>query len=95
VTSGAPVADTESGRIALELTFFSGLGLVIVFLGAIALGRLSVRSLRDVRHAQRPLVEPAEPTAFGTTTTEPVTEPERRRNWRHLFGGSRRTPVAH
>ena len=50
---GAPVADTLAGQMALELTFFTGLGALIIFFGATALGRLSVRSLRDVRYAQR------------------------------------------
>ena len=35
------VAVTDAKRAALELAYFSGLGALIVFLGAIALGRLS------------------------------------------------------
>ncbi|MFZ0833692.1 MAG: hypothetical protein WAM92_11510 [Mycobacterium sp.] len=58
---GAPVASTETKRVWLELAYFSGLGAVIVFLGALALGRLSVRTLRDVQYAQRPVSE-TEPT---------------------------------
>jgi hypothetical protein len=50
---GAPVADTETKRVWLELTYFYGLGALIVFLGAIALGRLSVRSARDIAYAER------------------------------------------
>ena len=41
------------GASASELAYFYGLGALIIFLGAIALGRLSVRSARDVRYAQR------------------------------------------
>ena len=51
---GAPVAATDTKRMVLELTYFYGLGSLIIFLGAIALGRLSVRSARDVAFAQRP-----------------------------------------
>ncbi|OBF35383.1 hypothetical protein A5724_15580 [Mycobacterium sp. ACS1612] len=50
---GAPVANTETKRVWLELTFFYGLGALIIFLGALALGRLSVRSARDIAYAQR------------------------------------------
>jgi hypothetical protein len=50
---GTPVADTETKRVWLELTYFYGLGALIVFFGAIALGRLSVRSARDIAYAQR------------------------------------------
>lgn len=68
---GAPVAITDTKRVTLELAYFSGLGAAIVFLGALALGRLSVRSLRDIAYAHGPVTatEPApaseeiEPTA--------------------------------
>jgi len=53
--AGAPVAATETKRAWLELAYFSGLGAVIVLLGALALGRLSVRSVRDVEYAHRPV----------------------------------------
>jgi hypothetical protein len=52
---GTPVAATETKRVWLELTYFYGLGALIVFLGAIALGRLSVRSVRDFEFARRPV----------------------------------------
>jgi hypothetical protein len=44
-------------RALKELTYFTGLGAAILFLAALALGRLSVRSVRDVRAAQRREVE--------------------------------------
>jgi hypothetical protein len=50
---GTPVAATETKRVWLELTYFYGLGALIIFLGAVALGRLSVRSARDIAYAQR------------------------------------------
>ncbi len=50
---GGPVAENEIKAAWLELTYFYGLGALLVFLGAIALGRLSVRSVRDVDYAQR------------------------------------------
>lgn len=107
---GAPVASSTAGQVALELAFWSGLGALTIFFGAMALGRVSVHSVRDVRYATRPVVtEPvaAEPVA-AATTTDPVVdghhrrdtdvveeEPRRRRGLRDMFGGSRRTPVAH
>jgi hypothetical protein len=53
-SAGTPVAETETKRVWLELTYFYGLGALIVFLGALALGRLSVRSVRDIEWAERP-----------------------------------------
>ena len=52
---GAPVAATESKALALELAYFYGLGALIVFLGAAALGRISVRSVRDVEYVDNPV----------------------------------------
>lgn len=50
---GAPVAPTDAKAAWLELTYFYGLGALIVFFGAIALGRVSVRSVRDVDYVER------------------------------------------
>lgn len=92
---GTPVADTVARQIAMELLFFSGLGALIIFLGATALGRLSVRSLRDVRYAQRPVTAPvAEPVVAGPADVVDE-EPRPRRGWRQRLTGSRRTPVNH
>ena len=96
--AGAPVAATETKRVWLELTYFYGLGALIVFLGALALGRLSVRTARDVAYAQRPVAAAArpqpEPVTDTTTEVVPTTDPEpRRRSWRDMFG--RRHTHAH
>ena len=87
---GRPLASNDAKFAALDLTYFSGLGTVIVFLGALALARLSVRTLRDIEYAHGPVttaaepapaaaVEPtatetAEPTATPRHGTEPTTE---------------------
>jgi hypothetical protein len=75
---GAPVADTETKAAWLQLSYFYGLGAAIVFLGGVALGRLSVRSVRDVDHAQRAAVaRPAEPDSDAVTdTTGTPAQPE-------------------
>jgi hypothetical protein len=103
---GRPVADTDTKAAWLELTYFYGLGALIVFLGAMALGRLSVRSIRDVDYARRATAAPVtaehEPIT-GATPTAPVerqvVEPSEpaRRSWTDRLGGRRdkRTPVAH
>jgi len=69
---GGPVAGTTAGQIASELAFFTGLGTLIVFFGATALGRLSVRSLRDIRYAQRDVTTTAYPVAEPAVRREPV-----------------------
>ena len=50
---GAPVRTSQAGIMALELAVFTGLGTVVVAIGATALGRLSVRSVRDIEYARR------------------------------------------
>ncbi len=47
--AGRPTAATNAGQVAEWLGFFLALGVVIVFLAAAALGRMSVVSVRDVR----------------------------------------------
>ena len=44
---GQPLSQTNRGRAAAQLGYFDGLGVVILFLAAFALGRLAVVGLRD------------------------------------------------
>jgi hypothetical protein len=57
---GQPVAASDLKRALLEVTYFTGLGVLIVFLGAAALARAAVRHARDVVVA-----EPAPVAATG------------------------------
>lgn len=90
---GAPVRTTQTGIIVLELTFFTGLGTLIVAIAAMGLGRLSVRSVRDIRYAQASVdnYRPAgrEPIAYERV---PVADTRPRR--RGLFG-HRHHPLPH
>jgi hypothetical protein len=67
---GAPVAFTDNKRTVLELAYFYGLGSLIIFLGAVALGRLSVRTARDVAYVQRPAAAAAQQPAPSEEVTE-------------------------
>jgi hypothetical protein len=106
---GDPVAVNDTKRAFLELTYFYGLGALIVFLGAVALGRVSVTSVRDFEFARRPAAaaepeyglveprrEPVEPElSEEPTTVQPAAEERReRRPWREVFG-RRHTTAAH
>ena len=84
--AGAPVAATETERVATELAYFYGLGAVIIFLGAIALGRLSVRSARDLRYAQRSAMDTTEPAPSDDVTEIHPTEEQPERRHRSLGG---------
>lgn len=66
---GTPVGGTTM-RAFEQIGFFTGLGVVIVLVAAMALGRFSVIGVRDARRAERPVPstpstpsEPAESTA--------------------------------
>jgi hypothetical protein len=48
---GQPVASTDVKRALLEISYFSGLGALIVFLAGAVLARLAVRMARDVEAA--------------------------------------------
>jgi hypothetical protein len=95
---GTPVATTDTQRVWLELTCFYGLGALIVFLGALALGRLSVRSVRDVEYGRRPVVptDRTDRTDMTTDVTGPVTHEstEHASGWRGRLGGRRHRTTA-
>jgi len=52
-SAGDPIAATERKRAALEVSYFSGLGALIIFVAGVAVARTAVRLARDV--------EPLEP----------------------------------
>jgi hypothetical protein len=50
---GKPLTSSDSGRVGAQLGYFYGLGVVILFLAAFALGRMAVVGVRDVLAAER------------------------------------------
>jgi len=83
---GQPVASTDLKRALLEVTYFTGLGALIVFLGGAAVARLAVRHARDVVATEPAPMAPMAET--DVPAREPVTaEPEepRGRGGRGLF----------
>lgn len=96
---GVPAAATPLKAAVLELAFFSGVGALIVFLGAAALGRLSIRSARDVAHAAHvpawaPAAAPVHPDPGQPPVADQRTEVlptagahRQRRSWRDVFSG--------
>jgi hypothetical protein len=47
-STGDPIAATERKRAVLEVSYFSGLGALIIFVAGVALARTAVRLARDV-----------------------------------------------
>jgi hypothetical protein len=78
IALGTPIGSSALIRTLVEVTFFTGLGVVIVFLAALSIGRLSVIGVRDARlYEPEPEVAdtaPAEETTSAGATTVPVTE---------------------
>lgn len=64
---GQPVATSDLKRALLEVTYFTGLGALIVFLGGAAVARLAVRHARDVV-----VTEPAPVTADAAPAGAPA-----------------------
>jgi hypothetical protein len=52
-SAGDPIAATDRKRAALEISYFSGLGALIVFVGGVAVARLAVRLASDVEALAR------------------------------------------
>lgn len=68
---GTPIGSSTLIRVLEEVSYFTGLGVVIVFIAAMSIGRLSVIGVRDARLAEREVVVPdSEPPA--AERTEPV-----------------------
>jgi hypothetical protein len=74
---GSPVGGSTLSAVVEEIGFFTGLGVVIVFLAAAALGRFSVIGVREHLAAVRStpvIAEPpieAQPTTVLPTLREP------------------------
>ncbi|HET7172799.1 MAG TPA: hypothetical protein VFI30_00800 [Nocardioidaceae bacterium] len=82
--AGTPVGVSTLGRVVQEVGFFAGLGVCIVFLAAMALGRTSVVGIRDLRtHRLVPTEDDggsqAEPLRTGAPTARSTTPSQRRR----------------
>jgi hypothetical protein len=76
VALGTPIGGTVT-RALVELSYFTGLGVIIVFLAALSLGRLTVVGVRDARLSERAAEEDAavtEPAVAepATVTSDPV-----------------------
>jgi len=67
--AGRPIGSTAH-QVWEQIGFFSGLGVVILFLAAHAHGRFTVRSVRDVAAAEAVATEPAATTAAPAATAE-------------------------
>jgi hypothetical protein len=69
--AGEPASTSNLGRTLEEIGFFTGLGAVIIFLAASALGRMSVVGVRDLRDRgvyDRGRHDSTADTTTGTTT---------------------------
>lgn len=75
-SAGDPIAVTERKRAALEISYFSGLGALIVFVGGVALARLAVRLASDVEAlaSVRSAAPPAGEPEYMTGLQEPSRE---------------------
>jgi hypothetical protein len=101
---GQPIAVTDAKRAALEISYFSGLGALIVFLGGAALARVSIRTARDLEYALEAEQEaaadasgafaaPSAPTEVLTSATPPTHRRESKGGHFRLFR-RRRASVA-
>lgn len=67
---GQPAAAADLKRALLEVTYFTGLGALIVFLGGAAVARLAVRHARDVV-----VTQPAPAAADAVPAAQPAAQP--------------------
>jgi hypothetical protein len=72
--AGTPVG-TIGRQVAEQLAFFSGLGVVVLFFAALALGRLVVVGVRDAALSE-PYVQEYQPQQHERQQYEPAAEPQ-------------------
>jgi hypothetical protein len=70
-SAGDPVAFTNRKRAVLEISYFSGLGALIVFVGGVALARLAVRLASDVEALARVDAARAAEPSYASHAGEP------------------------
>ncbi len=90
--TGQPIAATDARRAVIEIASFSGLGVLIVFVGGAVLARVTIRTARDVELSQRaaglPTTEDSDTfNAFAESARTDVVTPEPRRHRRESKGG--------
>ena len=93
VLLGTPIGGTVT-RALVELSYFTGLGVIIVFLAALSLGRLTVIGVRDARLSERAAEEEAvtEPAVAEPATAARPRPPSRPRPHPILSSTSARPP---
>jgi hypothetical protein len=67
---GTPVGTRALTRVVEEIGFFTGLGVVIVFLAAMALGRLTVIGRREASTVEPPPPDLADTSDTADTRTQ-------------------------
>jgi hypothetical protein len=87
---GQPVASTDAEWGLLEVSYFSGLGALIVFVGGAVLARVSIRHARDVARARAPAADVSGTDVWSTPQYPPAAaesgaEPEPRKSRGGLF----------
>jgi hypothetical protein len=92
--NGTPVAASTTQQVVEEIGLFTGLGVVIVFLAATAIGRFSVVGVREAALAETAASAPAgavaaDETSRMRTADTMADERPRRRGW--LFRNDRTT----
>jgi hypothetical protein len=97
-SAGDPIAATQRKQVLLQISYFSGLGVLIAFVAGIALARTAVRLARDVQPLQptqpgapvpvaRPYYSgleepPRDVSPEALTTPAPRAEEPKTRGWR-------------
>lgn len=72
---GTPLGSPDR-QIAEELLFFTGLGVLIVYCAALALGRFAVVGIREIREANREALAAQAPYGTGPSPYGGETEPQ-------------------
>ena len=104
-SAGDPIAATDRKRAALEISYFSGLGALIIFVAGLALARSAVRLARDVEplapvgsvpgvQPYSGLEEPGDASSQALTKPRVEAEEPKSRGWRRQHASAAGGPGA-
>jgi hypothetical protein len=101
-SAGDPIAATDRKRAVLEISYFSGLGALIIFVAGVALARSAARLARDVEPlepmASVPGAQPysglEEPSSQALTKPRVEAEEPKSRGWRRQHASAAAGPGA-
>lgn len=91
--AGTPATAGAAETMWIEIANFTGLGALILLFAGMIVGRLSVRSVRDIRYASTASTRDQHSDEHGERLTNAASQHRQGRRWRDVFRRQNATPA--